>query len=153
MKKSIYLIPFIFIIFTCSKSDPVTNTTSQTFLEKYAGTVWTTSDDDVTTYIRFVNNMNHPIEYWIDANECFYYLLEEFFENDAITQNLNDTIEFTYTENDGDIVYVDIITVTVSGNTMVAAYEYYEDDTLYESGSIIFIKSSEKVDDFILCDD
>lgn len=149
MKKLICILALSFFMFNCSKND---DNLSTTFLEKYEGTVWVSNDYDVTTYIRFINNIKTPLENWIDVTDCYHYYLETLYDGDILSKNSNDTLEFKYVESDGGVEYLDIITLTASSNTIKAEYKYYEDGDLYESGTIHFSKSSIDVDSFILCD-
>lgn len=159
MKKLIYILVLPLFIFNCSKSDddnlktPVDDNLNTTFLEKYEGTVWISNELDVTSYIRFINNLNTPLENWIDMTDCYYYYLQTLYEGDTLSENSNDTLEFRYVESDEGVEYLDIITLTASGNTIEAEYKYYEDGDLYESGTLYLSKSSIDVDGFILCDD
>lgn len=148
MKKLVYVLPIILIFFACSSNDSVDIPESETFLERYDSTVWVTNTDDTNNYIRFVNDLNHPIEYWLDGGACFYYMREDFTSEGSLIENLNNTLAFQYIENDGDTIYLDKVTITISGSIMVATYEYYENSVLYESGSIYFTKSTKSVDDF-----
>ncbi|GAA4281060.1 hypothetical protein [Gaetbulibacter aestuarii] len=151
MKKLIYLLPIFLILFTCNNKDNVNDTNPETFLEQFENTVWLSNVDEVNTYIRFINDLNHPIEFWVDEGDCFYYDQEDFSEGGSVSENLNNILEFTYSETYGDIEYVEIVTVTVSGNTMVVKYVDYENGEIIESGSVYFSKSTENVDDFTLC--
>lgn len=151
MKKIMYLLPIFLILFTCSKSDNENPPNVTTFLEQYENTVWISNADEANTYVRFVNDLNHPIEFWIDNGDCFYFDQEDFSEGGSVTKNLNNILEFTYSETYGDIEYVEIVTITISGNSMVASYVDYENGEKIGSGSIYFTKSTENVDDFILC--
>ncbi|GAA4281061.1 hypothetical protein [Gaetbulibacter aestuarii] len=148
MKKIIYLLPLILISFTCSNNDSVDIPESETFLERYDSTVWVSNTDDKNNYIRFLNDLDHPIEYWLDGGACFYYMREDFTMQGSIIENLNNRLAFQYFENDGDTTYLDKVTITISGSIMIASYEFYENETLYESGSIYFTKSNKSVDDF-----
>ena len=150
MKKIIYILVLSFFIISCSKSDD--DNSSTTFLEKYEGTVWFNNENDVPSYIRFINNLSTPLENWIDVADCYQYYLNEFYEGDSITENSNDILEFRYVESDGGDEWVDIMTLTASGNSIEVEYKYYENDDLYESGFIYFTKSSADVDSFTLCD-
>jgi hypothetical protein len=150
MKKLIYILVLSLFVFNCSKDDD--ENTNTTFLEKYENTVWYSSENDAPSYIRFINNENNPLEYWIDLDDCYNYYLDTFYEGDTISKNSNDTLEFTYLESDGGVEYKDIITLTVSGNSIEVKFKYYENNELYESGTQNFTKSSIDVDSFNLCD-
>jgi len=151
MKKLIYILIFSLFIFNCSDDDNP-STTSITFLEKYEGTVWFNDENDVPSYIRFINNLSTPLENWIDVAVCYQYYLNEFYEGDSITKNSNDILEFRYVESDGGDEWVDIMTLTASENSIEVEYKYYENGDLYESGFIYFTKSSADVESFTLCD-
>ena len=140
-------------IFNCSKNDD--DKSSITFLEKHEGTVWLNNDDGGFIYIRFINNKNTPLETWIgyDEIDCYYYFLENSLGSFTITENSDDKLEFRFIEKDEGVEYIDIITITVSGNSIKAESKYYEDGSLIETEITYFTQTNEDVDNLTICDD
>ena len=69
-----------------------------------------------------------------------------------IIESTEDRLVFRYKENDDGIEYIDIVTLTITGNSMKAETEYYENGLLVETDIFFLTKSSDDVDSFILCD-
>ena len=151
MKKLFYLLFIPLLFFGCSDSNDDPSNIS--FLEKHEGTVWTSTEDGETLYIRFINNVLSPFEYWFEFEDCYYYQLDTLDELTTITENSNDKLVFQYVEDDGGLEYLDVITLSISGNTLEIFYQYYENGDLYESGTDYLSKSSIDVDNLVLCDD
>lgn len=153
MKKIFYIIVLSLFIFNCSKSD--TNGSNTTFLAKYEDTVWVYTDSGERDYLRVINSTNSPFEFWYEYGDCYDYYLEtlddDYYSAITITKNSNDTLKVKFVENDGGYEYINIATVTVSGNTMEIKYEYYEDGNLTDSYSEYYTKSSIDVDSFTTC--
>lgn len=154
MKKIFYILVLSLFIFNCSNSD--NDGSNMTFLAKYEGTVWVYSDSGEKTYARIINNLNSPFEFWIELGNCYYYFLETlddgYYSGFTITKNSNDTFEVKFIENDGEVEYIDLVTVNVSGSSMEINSEYYEDGNLTDSYSEFYTKTSIDLDSFILCD-
>ncbi|MFH6767530.1 hypothetical protein V8G56_02185 [Gaetbulibacter aquiaggeris] len=132
MKKLIYILVLSLFIFNCSKSDD-----DVTFLEKYDGTVWSSFDGYL--YLRFVNNLNNPIESIYESNEGCYIYNSDLGSSITITINSNDTFECTIDD--------DKLTFTVSGNSLKMEMDgdYLLDEPVY------LTKSSVDVDSFNRC--
>lgn len=135
---------------SCSNSD-----NDQTFLEKHHGTVWEFTASEIVQYLRIIDNVNTPFEFWsryIDE-ECYYYDNEIISNDDIITKNSNNTFEFELSENEDGILYLEKVKITINGDDMIVVIEEYEDGILDEMETINFERSSENVDSFTLCID
>ena len=153
MKKLIYILVLALFIFNCSKNDD--DKSSITFLEKYEDTVWLNNDDGEFIYIRFINNTITPLESWFGHNEidCYYYFLEISSGSFKLTENSDDKLEFRINEYEEGVEYVDIVTLTVSGNSLKVESKYYEDGSLIDTDIIYLTQTNEDVDSFTICDD
>lgn len=150
MKKLLFLLFVPLLFLSCSNDDDDNNTTV-TFLEKYNNTVWVLSDEDHTMYARFHNSISAPIEVWDSWDGCYYYEAN-VLEGYIILENSEEKFECRYTEMDGGVAYMDLLTIRISGETMVAESKYYEDDALIYSETQYFQKSTVNVDNLPLCD-
>ena len=117
----------------CSDDEP---TTVQTFLEKYDGTIWFSTDVD--SYIKLNNSTTKVIEIWDDEGSCYEYSL--FPVN--IIENLNDRLILTYEE----LEFSGTLTLTIED-------DYLKIVDQYDSGneSFYFVKTNVNVDSFEIC--
>jgi hypothetical protein len=150
MKKLIYILTISLFTFGCSKSDD--NPSENTFLKIYEDTVWLNNEDEQSVYIRFINNIKTPIEYWIEFEDCYFYILDRLSGENKIIESTEDKLVFRYKENDDGIEYMDIVTLTITGNSIKVETEYYENGVLVETDIYFLAKSSDDVDTLILCD-
>lgn len=149
---AILLISFI----SCSSDDDgnIDNST-QTFLEKHAGSTWVIQDDYENDYLRFINNLISPIEEWTyfeDQNCYFYYLID--FTDDfplEITENLENKLEFSFTFPEENVDFK--VTLTITGNTLKIKSEQFENGNVVDVYIETFINTSIDVDGFVICDD
>ncbi|WP_242120562.1 hypothetical protein [Aestuariivivens sediminicola] len=154
MKHIIYLLTLLLFVFNCSKDN--NPEADRTFLEKYAGTVWVFTDYGEKTYVRIIDNLNHPFEYWEESGDCYDYYLEildeEFYSVVDITKNSNNTFELEAVDTDGGMEFMLIMTISVFGNNLEMSYTYYEDGVLNETYSEYWAKVSMDVDSLPICD-
>ena len=151
MKKLLYLTILSLLILGCSKSDD-NPSDENTFLRIHEGTVWTITEEGQSTYIRFINNTKTPIEYWIEFEDCYFYILDRFVGGNKIIENSAERLVFRHVENDESVEYVDIVTITITGNSLRAEIEYYENGVLVETDIQMLSKSTDDVDSLILCE-
>ena len=151
MKKLFYISVLALLFLGCSKSDD-NSSDENTFLRKYEGTVWTITEEGQTMYIRFINDTRTPIEYWIEFEDCYFYILDRMVGDNKITENSEDRLVFKYFEDDDGVEYLDIVTITVSGNSLRGESEFYENGVLVETDIQILSKSTDDVDNLILCE-
>ena len=148
MKKLFFLFVIPLILFNCDKDDD--GNAPLSFLEKHQGTVWQDSSSG-EEYFRFINNVNSPLESWFFWVDCYEYDLAVFGEGQTININSNNTFEVETVEFDGLNEYLDIITLTISGNSLELSYRYYENGEMYASGSEFYTASTVDVDSLTLC--
>lgn len=151
--KSLKIIIYAFIycfFFTCSNEDDTFNTT---FLKKYEGTVWLKESPMEYVFIRFIDNNNTPLEFWVNGFECYYHYTETLCGDNTLTINNEDILEFKYFRNCDQTDYVNIITLKASGNSMELESKFYEDDILMAVEILNYTKSNQDVDSFKICDD
>ncbi len=149
---------FLFLS-NCSKSDEESSTL--TFLEKYTGSVWSSNEDyDSNEFMRFTNDLNQPIESWVNRTCCYYYEMETLKMGKGtpvtykVTQNADNNLEISYYSDwDGNKYReVEKLTLSVSGNTLkLDSKFYYDDDLDYVEDPIIFQKSTSDVESLMLC--
>lgn len=151
MKKLFYISILLLAIFACSKSDD-NPSDENTFLKIYEGTVWSITEEGQTMYIRFINNTRTPVEYWIEFEDCYFYILDRLVGDNRITENSEDRLVFRYFENDDGVEYLDIVTITVNGNSLRGESEFYENGVLVETDILILSKSTDDVDSLVLCE-
>ena len=148
-KKIIYFLVISLCIFSCSTTDD--QNLDVTFLEKYEGTVWLKNNPEQVLYIRFINNPNTPLEYWIKDDTCFNYYLEKFFKDKSLTVNSENTLEFSYYRCIDATECVNIITLEVIENSIQLESKHFEDGILVATENLDYTKSNKDVDNFILC--
>ena len=102
MKKLIYISIISLFIFGCSKSDD-NPSDENTFLKIYEDTIWLNNEDEESVYIRFINNTRTPIEYWIEFEDCYFYLLDRLSGENKILENNADKLVFRYIDNEDGI--------------------------------------------------
>lgn len=111
----------------------------QTFLEKYDGTIWTFSGEDI--YIRIIDNESIILEEWYLDNDCYEHdtLNYEVLE---IIENSTDKLVIKITD-DGE---TETFTFTIEGEVLtvvITEVDGFETVTL--------IKTSVNVDEFEIC--
>jgi len=149
MKKLIYFLVIILFVFNCDRtSDEILETT---FLEKHEGTVWLKNNPEQILLIRFINNTDAPLEYWINEETCYSYYLERIYEGNSLTINSEDILEFSYYRCIDATDCVNIITLNILDKMMLLESKHYEDEILISSEYIGYSKSNENVDSFNLC--
>lgn len=151
MKKLFHILILSLFIFSCSKSDD-NPSEENTFLKIYEDTAWLNDEDEESVYIRFINNPKAPIEYWIEFEDCYFYILDRMSSESKIIENTAERLVFRHVENDEEIEYVDIVTLTITGNSLKGETEFYENGVLVETDINFLTKSSDDVDNLILCD-
>ncbi|WP_370476560.1 hypothetical protein [Tamlana flava] len=155
MKKIIYVLALSLLMFNCSKSDNNDDSIA-TFLEKYEGTVWVYSSFDEEFYLRVIDNVNSPFEFWEEYGDCYeYYLgtMDDDYDSVTTTKNSSNTLELKFVEELEGVEYMVLFTLTVTGNSMEIKYALYEDGKLTDSYSEYLSKTSVNVDNLTLCDD
>ena len=151
MKKLFFISILSLLFLGCSKSDD-NSSDENTFLKIYEGTVWTITEEGQSLYIRFINNTKAPIEYWIEFEDCYFYILDRLVGDNKITENSEDRLVIRYFENDDGDEYLDIVTITINGNSLRGETKSYENDVLVETDIQILSKSTDDVDSLILCE-
>jgi hypothetical protein len=157
MKKLIYILFLsLFICIGCSSGDD--DNTSKTFLENYAGTIWMANNDDelYDYYMRFINNLDAPIESWdiyYYENDCYEYehinLTEIGYE---ITENLDNKFQLKYFMSELEAEY-GLITLTILDNSLELEFAHVENGNITSKFTDYYISTSIDVDSFIICDD
>lgn len=121
----------------CSDDEP---TTVQTFLEKYDGTIWFSTDVD--SYIKLNNSTTKAMETWYDEGSCYEYSLFSF----KIIEDLNDRLILSY--EDGEIGGT--LTLSIESDRLKVVDQYtYNGDSGTES--YYFDKTNVNVDSFEIC--
>ena len=100
------------LIFACSGDDSNDNNdnSNQTFLERFDGVVWESTDTSETGYIRFNNDTtNIRTYYWNDWNEDGIYECGDLRDDAAIsgldltiTTNIGNNFFYSYVYPEGD---------------------------------------------------
>lgn len=150
MKTVMFLLLLCLLNYNCRNNnynDPV----ETTFLSLNESSVWANEFENAVIYYRFINDENHPIEYWVKDKDCYQYFLDSLEVNHAITLNSRDTLEVAIHDKEGDIDYVEKITLTGMGNRIEALFRYYENGKLYDHGTFNFLKSDLDVENLQLC--
>ncbi|MEN8125772.1 MAG: hypothetical protein ABFR32_11655 [Bacteroidota bacterium] len=133
---------FLFIVLgltlsfnACSSDDDE----PQTFLEKYDGTIWTFSGEDI--YIRIIDNESIILEEWYLDNDCYEHdtLNYEVLE---IIENSTDKLIIKITD-DGE---TETFTFTIEGEVLTVVITEVDG---FETVSLI--KTSVNVDEFEIC--
>lgn len=133
---------FLFIVLgltlsfnACSSDDDE----PQTFLEKYDGTIWTFSGEDI--YIRIIDNESIILEEWYLDNDCYEHdtLNYEVLE---IIENSTDKLVIKITD-DGE---TETFTFTIEGEVLTVVITEVDG---FETVSLI--KTSVNVDEFEIC--
>ena len=161
MKNIVSILTLSLLLFSCSNNGiekPVIE--PLTFLQKYAGTVWVPNGDETEFYIRFINDLNQPLETWDYRTDCYYYELETLNFGDGsplpheITANSGDLLEISYYSYwDGNVYHeVEKYTFMITGNSLKIESKFYEDGALQNSYEPIFFhKSNVNVDSLPIC--
>lgn len=129
-------------------SDPVI---TDTFLEKFDGTVWLYTNDLETTYLRIINNETTPFETWsyYTEDECYDYYLYDL--NVSLGQ---------VTGNSGSILHITLAyeTYTLEMYLYITNENLYFQQTEYRDGEYTtitneyLIQNEEVLDGLILCE-
>lgn len=149
--KKLFLLTLSLILLNCSNDDNNSNDNTKTFLENYAGTSWQNTID-IQFYLRFINNLNSPMETYFDFLDCYIYtkfnLAEEVAE---IILNEGDVLKIKYGPLDG---YEGTYTLTVSGNNLKFEDDYQSTDDVNDAGVDIlyFTKTSVDLDALTKCE-
>ena len=151
MKKLLYLTILSLFCLGCSKSDD-NPSDENTFLRTHEDTVWMITEEGQSVYLRFINNTKAPIEYWIEFEDCYFYILDRLVGDNKITENSEDRLVIRYFENDDGDEYLDIVTITINGNSLIGETKSYENDVLVETDIQMLSKSTDDVDSLILCE-
>ena len=149
MNKIIYIIILSLFLFHCDKSDD--DEFGNTFLEKYEGTVWLKNNLEQTVYIRFINNTETPLEYWVGSEKCYHYFLETIYKGNSLSTNFEDVLELRYVRIIDACECVNLITISVFEDSIILVSKNYEDNNLTGIEIIDYIRSYEDVDSFIIC--
>lgn len=152
------LLVFTISFNSCSDDDddPVI---SETFLEKYVGSIWILTDDggvpdeaDVPTYFRFINDANKILEGWyldfVEA-ECYYHIEGINIDSGNMTLQENSQTKLVI-----QIVYSDeteTYTCTIQGDTLKIVMVYEEVGWPSETATLYFDKTTADVDALPLC--
>lgn len=155
MKNLLHILVVAFIITSCSKpEDDLLNESNSniTFLEKHQGSVWLKDNPEQVLFIRFINKTETPLEYWIKDIKCYNYRLERIYDDNSLTINLENVLEFRYYRNIDATEYINIITIEVIDNKIQLESKHYEDDVLVSIEYLNYDKSNEDVDKLPLCD-
>ena len=106
--KKLLLLSAAFLIFACS-SDDSSDSSNQTFLERYDGVVWEAENDNVIGRYMFTNNPKGLIQYNSSSDvlfQCKVYLLEQEAEGQdyyIIIENSNDYLSLDEINADGTL--------------------------------------------------
>ena len=106
--KKLLLLSAAFLIFACS-SDDSSDSSNQTFLERYDGVVWEAENDNVIGRYMFTNNPKGLIQYNSSSDvlfQCKVYLFEQEAEGQdyyIIIENSNDYLSLDETNADGTL--------------------------------------------------
>ena len=157
MKNIIYMLVLFLLLSNCSKEVVDPKPDYSTFLEKYDGTVWKYWNFDPNPpqfYIRFINNINNPLEiYSRPEGYCFEYALEiiDADQGGSITINSlgtskdwldndisDDTLEYTFVTIDGGIEYQWVTSFNIKDDAMYYELKGYENDKLIYYNIIVF---------------
>ncbi|GAA4281058.1 hypothetical protein [Gaetbulibacter aestuarii] len=151
MKTIMYLLLLCLLNYNC-KNNKDNNPVDTSFLSSNESLVWANEFENAVIYYRFINDVNHPIEYWVKDKDCYQHFLDSLEKNNAITINSKDTLEVTIHDKAGDIDYVEKITLTGMGDYIEALFRYYENGKMYDHGNFRFSKSDLEVDGLKLCE-
>lgn len=150
-KNLIFLLLIPLLIFSCSDSDDDDNNVTTTFLKKYDNTVWESSEYDLTIFSRINNDLSSPFEMWILADDCFYYE-KNILSGYSIIENTENKFECKLLVIEGDVEYIDLITIQVINENLIIEDKYYEGGVLMETIYLHFQKTTIDVDDLPLCE-
>jgi len=133
-------------------SDDGNNTTCDTFLSCNDVTTWkyveTVEEIEIQLYLKLIDNINSPFQAWVSNSliECGYDYFGDSEIQFQVIENSKDklVIKVIYEGDDGFETW----TITKLGDSLKAVSIYYLDERI-----IIFDKTSENIDDFIVCDD
>ena len=155
MKKLLVILTIALLSISCSSDDNSDDNSSSTFLENYAGTKWESQNDDelYDYYLRFINNLNTPLESWgIDAgDDCYEYELGNLIDLEyEITENLENIFQLTYIspEETGGFR----INITVIDNTLEMEFVNIENGNETSMFIDYYLSTSIDVDNFTLCE-
>lgn len=156
------------ILASCSSDDDGDNNIiTQTFLEKYEGTVWQWTGDDYIEYVRILNNETTPAELWESFSEgdCYDYYLVNINELDLfddfdelpptditveVTENSEDVFEITITLTDLDIY--SIVNFQIVGDILEIESNVYANGELVETSIETYERQNIDVDNLPICD-
>ncbi|OAD41349.1 hypothetical protein [Polaribacter atrinae] len=120
MKKNylLHLTITILIFISCSSSE--NENLSETFLQKFDGTVWRFENNDANVYYLIENNQNNPVTKYVKLSnsDCFYISevmseLDSRYESITIQETNELQIKSDYGSNENNIY-----TFTVSQNNI-----------------------------------
>ena len=136
----------------CDSSDDDNITACDTFLACNDATTWkyveTVEGIEIQLYLKLIDNINGPFQAWVSNSliDCGYAYFGDSAIQFQILENSKDklVIKVIYEEDEGFETW----TITELGDSLKVVSIYYLDEQI-----IIFDKTSENMDDFIICDD
>jgi hypothetical protein len=169
MKTFILYINIIFLLFSCSKNLPDTETDNSIFLEINKDILFETiangNDLFKLTYSRFTINKMAPIEIWADlviwGEGCYSYLNRDYTvtnPDSSVNITIDSENEFQITiitimtGGEVDIVAEQIITYRIRGGLLEIEKISYEDNILEFITTSKWTTSSQNIGDLTMCD-
>jgi hypothetical protein len=169
MKTFILYINIIFLLFSCSKNLPDTETDNSIFLEINKDILFETiangNDLFKLTYSRFTNNKMAPIEIWVDlviwGEGCYSYLNRDYTvtnPDSSVNITIDSENEFQITiitimtGGEVDIAAEQIITYKITGDLLEIEEIMYEDNILEFINTSTWTRSSQSIVNLTMCD-
>ena len=155
LKYKLLLSLFILIVTIClngcNKDDDVKKI-DETMLESLDKTKWVFDGIGFPAiYLRFNNTNTGYLELWsaFAEIECYLYGSSEDESTLTITENSKDKLVIKATESSQ---YYSLMIITYVGEKLNIKDEYYVNGVLDDSDNLVFIKTSENLDNLNICD-
>ena len=135
MKKIIILLIFLLPLVSCGGDEGIDDPQTQTFLEKYEGTVWKAEvDTNNHFYLKFNNSSTKPISQTRKNWGMGYYTIPVYTGYNFIANNFNNLVlEVPFLAAEPSSLETEYLTFTVKNDILIATYESGTTYTLNKS--------------------
>jgi len=127
-------------------------TENRTFLETHKDTIWKYGDpsEGLTIYAQISKSESDPFKIWVYnvIDDC--YMFEKISEAGAteVIENKKNKVQVILKESSEEH---GIFTMTINGNSMSVELDSYEEGKLVKEEKFILKRTSDNVDDLIVC--
>ena len=153
MKKIIYFLVLLLFVFNCSKSDDDNSPEScnNTFLECNDGSTWILHYDFADMLLRINDNLNNPLEQWLnyDGEDCYEYH-SIIFGDATMTENTKDKLVIKDDYVLEGISGTSTFTFSIVNGELKLIYQDIFDGESYEE-ILIFQETTIDVDNLTIC--